>query len=131
MVPKNVIQLIEKAERETAHLKTLHLVIAFSYGGRREILNALKEISKAKDKKDIEKFTEKDFSKFLWTEKINVPEPDLIIRTGKEVRLSNFLIWQSAYSELFFLKTYWPDFSREEFKKILEEFSLRERRLGK
>ena len=106
-------------------------MIAFSYGGRREILNAAKEIARTKDKAGIENLTEEDFSKFLWTDKIGVPDPDLIIRTSGEMRLSGFLTWQSVYSELFFTKTYWPDFSYEEFKKILEEFFMRERRLGK
>ena len=127
----DVRTLIEKAEKETANLKKLHLIIAFSYGGRREILSAVKEILKIKDKKEAENLTEEDFSKFLWTNNIGVPDPDLIIRTSGEMRLSNFLAWQSVYSELFFTKTYWPDFDYEEFKKILGEFSLRQRRLGK
>lgn len=131
IVPEDIKKLIKKAENETMELKKLHLVIAFSYGGRREILEAVKEISKMKDKKEIENLTEKEFSKFLWTDKINVPDPDLIIRTSGEMRLSNFLPWQAVYSELFFTKTYWPDFNYEEFKKIIEEFSKRERRLGK
>jgi undecaprenyl diphosphate synthase len=131
MAPEDIKKLIEKAEKETKDLKKLHLVIAFSYGGRREILNAVKEISKTKNKEEISNLTEEEFAKYLWTNKINVPDPDLIIRTSGEMRLSNFLTWQSVYSELFFVKTYWPDFSYEEFKKILEEFSLRNRRLGK
>ncbi|KKR43299.1 MAG: Isoprenyl transferase [Parcubacteria group bacterium GW2011_GWF1_40_6] len=131
LVSEDLKRLILKAEEETIELKKLHTVIAFSYGGRREILNAAKEISKIKDKKEIESMTEEEFSKFLWTNKIGVPDPDIIIRTSGEMRLSNFLTWQSVYSELFFTKTYWPDFSYEEFKKILDEFSFRERRLGK
>ena len=89
------------------------------------------QISKTKNKEEINNLTEEEFSKYLWTNKIDTPDPDLIIRTSGEMRLSNFLTWQSTYSELFFPKTYWPDFSHEEFKKILEEFSLRNRRLGK
>ena len=131
IVPEDIKKLIEKAEKETKDLKKLHLVIAFSYGGRREILNAVKEISKTKNEKEIANLTEEEFSKYLWTNKINTPDPDLILRTSGEMRLSNFLTWQSTYSELFFTKTYWPDFSHKEFKKILEEFSLRNRRLGK
>jgi undecaprenyl diphosphate synthase len=131
MMPEDIKKLIDKAEKETGDLKKLHLVIAFSYGGRREILNAVKEISKVKNEKEIANLTEEEFSKYLWTNKIDVPDPDLIIRTSGEMRLSNFLTWQSTYSELFFTKTYWPDFSYEEFKKILEEFSLRNIRLGK
>ena len=131
LVPEDIKKLIKKAEKETIGLKKLHIIIAFSYGGRREILNAVKEISKTKNKEEINNLTEEEFSKYLWTNKINVPNPDLILRTSGEMRLSNFLTWQSTYSELFFIKTYWPDFSYEEFKKILEEFSLRNRRLGK
>ncbi|MFA5792044.1 MAG: polyprenyl diphosphate synthase [Candidatus Paceibacterota bacterium] len=133
LVGEDIKKLIKKTEIETENIKLqkLHLVFAFSYGGRREILNTVKEIVKVKNKEEIVNFTEEDFSKFLWTGKINVPDPDLIIRTGGEMRLSNFLPWQSTYSELFFLKTYWPDFNYKKFKEILEEFSLRERRLGK
>jgi len=138
MVSEDLQALIEKTEEDSKELKKLHLVLAFSYGGRREILNTVKAIVKAKDKKDlpageagIENMSEEDFSKFLWTGRVGVPDPDLIIRTSGEMRLSNFLSWQSAYSELFFTKTYWPDFDYEEFKKTLEEFSLRQRRLGK
>ena len=128
---EDIKELIKKAEEETKNLNKLHLVIAFSYGGRREILNAVKEISTIKTKEEVENLKEEDFEKFLWTGKINVPDPDIVIRTSGEMRLSNFLPWQSVYSELFFTKTYWPDFSHEEFKKILEEFSLRHRRIGK
>lgn len=131
LVPEDIKILIKKTEKETIQFPKLHLIVAFSYGGRREIINAVKEISKVKNKKEIEELTEKEFSKFLWTGSIGVPDPDLIIRTSGEMRLSNFLPWQSVYSELFFIKTYWPDFNYEEFKKILEEFSLRQRRLGK
>jgi len=130
MAEEDIRELIKKAETESKELKKLHLVIAFSYGGRREILNTVKEISKIKSKEEIENLSEEEFSKFLWTGSIGVPDPDLIIRTGGEMRLSNFLTWQSTYSELFFLKMYWPDFNYEEFKKILEEFALRDRRFG-
>jgi undecaprenyl diphosphate synthase len=131
LVSEDIKILIQKAEEETRELKNLHLVIAFSYGGRREILNAVKEVVKEKSTKEIENLKEEELEKYLWTKKINVPDPDIIIRTSGEMRLSNFLTWQSIYSELFFPKTYWPDFSYKDFKKILVEFSLRQRRLGK
>lgn len=131
LVPDDIRELISKTKNQDIQLEKLHLVIAFSYGGRREILSAVKEIYKTKDINEIKALSEEDFSKFLLTNSIGVPDPDLIIRTSGEMRLSNFLTWQSVYSELFFTKTYWPDFNYEEFKKILEEFSLRERRLGK
>jgi undecaprenyl diphosphate synthase len=75
-----------------------------------------------------EQVTEASFGKLLWTK--DMPDPDLIIRTGGELRLSNFLPWQSVYSELFFTKTYWPDFGKEEFERMLEQYAERDRRKG-
>jgi len=97
------------------------LVIALSYGGRAEILDALKRIDG--------EVTEESLRSAMWSR--DLLDPDLIIRTGGEMRLSNFLMWQSAYSELFFTKTLWPDFSKEEFVSILREYESRERRMGK
>ncbi|NQV88273.1 MAG: di-trans,poly-cis-decaprenylcistransferase [Parcubacteria group bacterium] len=128
-VSNDLKELIEKATKDTSHFKKLHLIIALSYGGRAEIVNAVKEISKTKTKDEIENMAEDDFSSFLWTK--DIPDPDLVIRTSGEIRLSNFLPWQSVYSELFFTQTYWPDFNQEEFNKILAEFHLRQRRIGK
>ena len=102
---------------------TLH--IAVSYGGRAEILSA----TNALIFENSGVVSEKDFSKKLWTHPM--PDPDIIIRTGGERRLSGFLPWQSVYSELFFFDTLWPDFSREEFNSIIEEFSVRERKYGR
>lgn len=96
---------------------------ALSYGGRAEIIDA---VNRAVVKK--EKVTEGSFAALLWTN--GMPDPDLIIRTSGEERLSNFLLWQSAYSELFFTKTYWPDFGETEFRSILEEYGKRQRRRG-
>jgi undecaprenyl diphosphate synthase len=100
------------------------LWICLSYGGRSEIVQAVKKAVAGK-----EEITEDSLSKYLWT--AGMPNPDLIIRTGGEQRLSNFLLWQSAYSELFFLKTYWPAFSRADLEGVLKEYSHRERRMGK
>ncbi len=102
------------------------LALAVSYGGRSEIVSAFKKIAR-EGKAD--QITEENFGSFLWAG--DIPDPDLIIRTSGEQRLSNFLSWQSAYSELFFTKTYWPAFTKEEFYAILEQFSNRERRIGK
>ena len=102
------------------------VVIALSYGGRQEILNAVNQIIATKDKNQV---TEKEFAQHLWT--AGVPDPDLIIRTGGEMRLSNFLPWQGVYSELFFTDTYWPAFTEEEFNGILKLYGQRDRRMGK
>ncbi len=98
--------------------------VALSYGGRAEILEA---VNRAVEKGDA--VTEESFEKLLWTS--GMPDPDLIIRTSGEERLSNFLLWQSAYSELFFTETLWPDFGEREFQSILDEYGKRQRRNGK
>ena len=116
---------IRKAEQETANLSGTTLVLALSYGGRADILHAVERIQK-ENKRAI---TEAEFSSYLWSK--GIPDPDLIIRTGGEKRLSGFLTWQSVYSELFFVDTLLPDFSKSEFQDILTEFGRRDRRLGK
>lgn len=123
--PKDIIEKLKTIESETASLGEIEVIIALSYGGRAEIVSAIKKLTAG----DIENLTENSFSEFLFTK--GIPDPDLIIRTGGEMRLSNFLLWQSAYSELFFSETYWPDFTREEFDTIVDKFSSRERRNGK
>ncbi|MDQ5955069.1 MAG: undecaprenyl diphosphate synthase [Patescibacteria group bacterium] len=100
------------------------IAIALSYGGRLEIVTAVNKLL-ASGKTSV---CEDDVAKALWT--CDIPDPDLIIRTGGEQRLSNFLPWQSVYSELFFTPTYWPEFSKEEFVAILDEYASRERRHG-
>ncbi len=112
-----------EAETEKSYKITLH--IAVSYGGRAEILAA----TNAFLREGASSITEEDFAKKLWT--YPMPDPDLIIRTGGEQRLSGFLPWQSVYSELFFVETLWPDFSRAEFDGIVSNFRSRERRHGK
>lgn len=123
--PKDLIALMEKAEIETADLRGPTFVLALSYGGRTEIVEAMRKLL-ASEEKDV---TEKSFEKFLWTR--GIPDPDLIIRTGGEMRLSGFLPWQSVYSELLFSKSLWPDFSKEEFDSMLSEFSSRKRNFGR
>ena len=95
-----------------------------NYGGRAEIIDAIKNIKKSK--KDI---TEKTFSKSLYNPKL--PDPEIIVRTGGDFRVSNFLIWQSAYSEFFFIKTLWPDFNYYKLKEIIKKFNKRKRNFGK
>lgn len=102
------------------------VVVALSYGGRLEIVTAINALLR---EGRLDGVTEEEFSKMLWTK--DIPDPDLIIRTGGEKRLSNFLTWQSVYSELFFSDTTWPAFTKEEFFSILEEFSNRDRRMGR
>jgi len=103
----------------------LILNLAISYGSRQEIISAINEI--LKDKKN--KITMDEFSQYLFTK--DIPNPDLLIRTGKENRISNFLLWQIPYTEIFFSKSYWPDFKEKELGKILLDFGKRERRYGK
>jgi len=126
--PKKLQEEIKKAEEETKKIKEHTLVLALSYGGREEIVSAIKKIVVEKSKKQLQKLNEKIFSQYLWTKEI--PYPDLIIRAGGEQRLSNFLLWQCAYSELYFTKTLWPAFSKKEFIEILNDFTNRERRFG-
>lgn len=116
---------IERIEALTEKEYDTTLYLAVSYGGRAEILAA----ANALIFENAEIVSEEEFSKKLWS--YPMPDPDLIIRTGGEQRLSGFLPWQSVYSELFFVKTLWPEFSRTEFENILAEFNTRERRMGK
>jgi len=127
--PKDLQAMMKNAEEGNKNNFTHTLVIAASYGGRAEILHAVNQILLNKTKNGTHSITEEEFEKYLWTSVI--PNPDLIIRTGGEKRLSNFLPWQSTYSELFFSDTFWPDFSKEEFTSILKDFSTRQRRIGR
>jgi undecaprenyl diphosphate synthase len=117
---------VNKAIELTKNNTGITLSIAFDYGGRAEILDAARRI--VRDGIRPEDITESLFSSYLYTP--NVPEPDLIIRTAGEMRLSNFLIWQSAYSEYYSTPTLWPDFKDEEVDKALIAYSRRERRFG-
>jgi undecaprenyl diphosphate synthase len=105
----------------------LVLNVAFNYGGRDEIVNAIQNI--IKDGIPAKDVTDELVSRYLYT--VGVPDPDLIIRTSGELRVSNFLIWQAAYSEWYVTPTYWPDFDKEEYRRALEAFAQRDRRYGK
>ena len=100
--------------------------MAFNYGGRDEIVQAIQRIMK--DGIPAEQVTDELVSQYLYT--AGVPDPDLIIRTSGELRVSNFLIWQGAYAELYSTPTYWPDFDKEEYRRALETFAQRDRRYG-
>lgn len=117
-------QTMDVLERETQKNDALTLWVCLSYGGRAEIVAAARAASTLG-----EEITEASISKHLWT--AEMPDADIIIRTGGDQRLSNFLTWQSVYSELFFTDSLWPDFSKEEFDSILTTFAARERRRGK
>lgn len=117
---------VRNALELTKNNKTMTLSIAFNYGGRAEILRAATEIVKQGLLPD--EINEEAFSRYLYT--AGLPDPDLIIRTGGELRLSNFLLWQSAYSEYYSTLTYWPDFGEEEIKKALAVYKQRQRRFG-
>jgi len=126
-LPKILQELIIKAETETKDNKKGTLNLLVSYGGRPEIVQAVKNII---DKKiPASKITEEVIKENLWTSEL--PYPDLIIRTGGEERLSNFLTWQSAYSELYFTKKTWPEFTKKDLDKALDDFTHRNRRFGK
>jgi len=127
LLPADIQKLITKAQVETIDNNGLHFYLALAYGGRNEIVNAIRNIV-AKNPAQ-EEITEEFVAKHLMT--YPMPDPDVIIRTSGEQRLSGFLPWQGVYSELFFTKTYWPAFSKEEFLGILTEYGSRERRLGK
>lgn len=120
-------ELFKNSEDKTKSNPGPHIYFALNYGGRSEILSAVKKILKENPVEG--EVTEEYFAKHLQT--FNMPDPDVIIRTSGEKRLSGFLPWQGVYSELFFTDTLWPDFSKEEFEKIIKEYGERERRMGK
>jgi len=117
---------IKRAIMLTRNGSKMVLSIAFNYGGRNEILDAVRRI--IRDRIPAERVDEDLFSDYLYT--AGLPEPDLVIRTGGEMRLSNFLMWQAAYSEYYFTPTLWPDFDEAEIEKALLDYSQRERRFG-
>ncbi len=124
VLPEDIVKLLEDGENGSPEGAEFTLVFAINYGSRAEILSAVnKAVAKGKT------LTQDEFGKLLYTD--GIPDPDLIIRTGGEIRLSNFLCYQSAYSELYFTDVLFPDFSDAEFDKALNNFAARERRFGK
>lgn len=131
MLDDDIIKAMENLEKQTAQNTGLTLCFAISYGARQEMLQAVKNLACLLKKGDI---SESDvdiqtFSDMLYTK--NIPDPDVLIRTGGEFRISNFLLWQLAYTELFFSQTQWPDFDEKELESIVTQFKSRERRYGK
>lgn len=131
MLDTDIVEQMAKIEAETAHNDKMTLCIAISYGARQEIVNAARKIAVLARRGDIlpEDVDIKMFSDMLYTK--DVPDPDLVIRTSGEQRISNYLLWQIAYAEFFFTPTLWPDFGKEELERIINDFNTRERRYGK
>jgi len=129
-LPVSVQDWIRKVEETTVSNKQMILTIALSYSGRTEMLDAVRRLLKDYDRKLIapDDIGEEFFSSYLSTD--GLPDPDLLIRTSGEMRISNFLLWQSAYTELYFTKTLWPDFRRRDFLLALLDYHQRERRFG-
>lgn len=131
LIPYKILEAFENAEKQTANNNKLFFSIAFNYGSRQEIIDAARKIYKAASRNDIniEKLSEKTFSDYLFTKEF--PDPDFLIRTGGEYRVSNFLLWQIAYCEFYFVKTLWPDFKRKNFLKAIYYYQQRNRRFGR
>ena len=125
-LPEAIQRKARAAIEKTSNNSGLTVNVAFNYGGRSEIVNATQQIIRNRIKPD--SLDESVFSRYLYT--ADMPDPDLFIRTGGEMRVSNFLIWQSAYAELYFTSVLWPDFGRDELQKALTDFGRRQRRFG-
>ena len=129
-LPKEAVRSLERSLKTTKGNTGMQFNIALNYGGRDEILRSVKKIAKEVEKGNLkaDEITEDDIADNLYT--FGIPEPELLIRTSGEMRLSNYLLWQSAYSELVFTDVLWPDFTRNEFEKAIEIFQHRKRRFG-
>jgi len=121
---KKLNKLLSFSEKKTSKNTSLQINLAINYGSKFEILNAIKKINKSNDK-----LNEKNFSKYLQTK--DIPDPEILIRTGNTKRLSNFLLWQLAYAEIFFEKKLWPDFNEKDYIKIIMRFKKIKRNFGK
>ncbi|MCP3659411.1 MAG: di-trans,poly-cis-decaprenylcistransferase [Bacteroidetes bacterium] len=130
-ISPSITKLLDQAINDTQNNKGLTLLIALDYTGRWEILEAVKKLSSdiSKNNVDINNIDEPQFKNYLQTS--DIPDPDLLIRTSGEKRLSNFLLWQLSYTEIFFINELWPDFNETIFNNIILEFKNRERRFGK
>jgi undecaprenyl diphosphate synthase len=130
-LPVNCVHELRDTIDKTEGNDGLVMTLALNYSGRWDILSAVKEYVEAVNNgnENIDKIDEEVFSKYLTTK--NIPNPELLIRTSGELRISNFLLWQMAYTELYFTSVLWPDFRKKDLKKALEEFQKRDRRFGK
>ena len=130
LLPANVLGAIEYAEGRTREYDQYRFNIAVAYGGREEILDAIRDVVREAQAGNIEpdQIDEKFFSKRLYTG--DVPDPDLVLRTSGEERISNFLLWQLAYAELYFVDVYWPGFRKIDFLRAIRSYQQRQRRYG-
>ena len=129
-VPEYLLAKMRQSVDKTKDNTGLTLVLALNYGSQQEIIDAVKKICReaAAGKIDLERFDTGDFGRYLYT--AGLPDPDLLIRTSGEMRISNFLLWQLSYAELYFPKKFWPDFHAKDLEKAIVEFQKRERRFG-
>jgi undecaprenyl diphosphate synthase len=125
LFPEDIQSSIQRLHSKNPASPTQHLWVCASYGGKSEVVAAANRLLQG----GVKEVTEEEFTRALWT--ADMPAADIIIRTGGEKRLSNFLMWHSGYSELFFIDTYWPDFSQAELQRVLDEFATRKRNYGK
>ena len=124
-LPRDINAIVNYIEKKTLNNKKITLTLALNYGSKEEIINACKKITAEKN----EKITIKNFENNLYTK--NIPDPEILIRTGGTKRLSNFLLWQLAYTEIFFINQLWPDFNEKVFYKIISKFTKIKRNFGK
>ncbi len=129
-LPEDVQRLLSETSDKTSQNKDMVLNLALSYGGRQEILDAIQKISRRVESRGLrpEEITQQTISDSLYT--AGIPDPDLLIRTSGEYRISNFLLWQIAYAEIYITPTLWPDFRKEEYLSAIEAFQKRKRRFG-
>jgi undecaprenyl diphosphate synthase len=125
-IPKDLKIIIKKIEDKTKNNDAITVIFAFNYGAKSELVNAFKNIIKNKTK--VNEINEELINNYLYTN--NIPDPDILIRTGGEKRLSNFLLWQLSYAELFFINKNWPDFNFFDFKRVINTFKVTKRKFG-
>ena len=125
-IPKDLKIIIKKIEDKTKNNDAITVIFAFNYGAKSELANAFKNIIKNKTK--VNEINEELINNYLYTN--NIPDPDILIRTGGEKRLSNFLLWQLSYAELFFINKNWPDFNFFDLKKVIKAFGVTKRKFG-
>jgi tritrans,polycis-undecaprenyl-diphosphate synthase [geranylgeranyl-diphosphate specific] len=132
-LPKSLREILFKLEKETNHYDLTFLNIAIAYGGQQELVEAIRKIAHDVEKKEIQiiDINEESIDSYLYTSHLPQPEPDLILRTSGEKRLSGFLLWQSAYSELVFMDVFWPEFRKIDLMRAIRTFQRRRRRYGK